>query len=107
MTTLTAPRETAPPAVGSLSWSSPESRLWVAMLDGEYAGFVEFTEGHYAVSNSVGAHTKTFGTLREAKLSLAPTTPGSSRSAMPTYLTAGLLGGTVTVLMLALGLLVR
>ena len=38
-----------------ITWSSPDSELWVANGDGEYAGMVEFTEGRFEVRNSIGS----------------------------------------------------
>ena len=38
-----------------IHWSSPDSELWVANGDGEYAGMVEFMEGRFEVRNSIGA----------------------------------------------------
>jgi hypothetical protein len=36
-------------------WSTPDSNLWVATADGEYAGLVEFVDGHFSVRGSTGS----------------------------------------------------
>lgn len=55
-----------------LRWSSPEAKLWVATREGEFAGFVEFREGHYVVSDGAGRELAPRATLREAKGALDP-----------------------------------
>jgi hypothetical protein len=64
-----APDHTAAPA---LTWASPETKLWVATLSGEFAGYVEFTAGHFAVTDATGHPRPPHATLRAAQASLAP-----------------------------------
>jgi len=37
-----------------VAWSSPDLDLWVATIDGDFAGMVEFTDGHFVVSDHTG-----------------------------------------------------
>ncbi|MGA1836945.1 hypothetical protein VD659_08425 [Herbiconiux sp. 11R-BC] len=72
-TTSSTPGESA--GAAPLQWNSPEAKLWVATRAGEFAGFVEFGEGHYRVTDGLGAEIGTAATLRDAKSVL---TPGSA-----------------------------
>jgi hypothetical protein len=38
---------TPAPEVPEIRWASPEAKLWVATRGADFAGFVEFREGHY------------------------------------------------------------
>jgi hypothetical protein len=73
LASATAP--TAPPVATTplLLWTSPETKLWVATLSGEFAGYVEFTAGHYEVTDATGHPRPPHATLRAAQSSLAPT----------------------------------
>jgi len=59
----------SPPAldVPEIRWASPEATLWVATRGADFAGFVEFREGHYAVTDGLGAQLDSCATLREAQ----------------------------------------
>ena len=57
--------------VPELAWSSPDSNLWVASLNGDYAGMVEFTDGHFAVHNAQGESVATCSSIPEAQSALA------------------------------------
>ncbi len=69
-TTSSTPGESA--GAAPLQWTSPEAKLWVATRAGEFAGFVEFGEGHYRVTDGLGAAIGTAATLLDAKRVLAP-----------------------------------
>jgi len=67
-----------------LSWSSPDTNLWVANHDGDYAGMVEFVDGHFAVQNAQGEHVATCTSIPEAMTALetqaeAPAPPAPLR----------------------------
>jgi hypothetical protein len=34
-----------------ISWTTPDENLWVATVDGDYAGMIEFDNGHFLVRN--------------------------------------------------------
>jgi hypothetical protein len=53
-----------------LLWASPEDNLWVASQNGEYAGMVEFTDGHFMVSDPTGHQLGSHSNLREAKAAI-------------------------------------
>jgi hypothetical protein len=46
--------ERSPEAVTEISWRSPELNLWVATSNGEYAGMVEFLDGHFVARGRTG-----------------------------------------------------
>ncbi|MET0989119.1 MAG: hypothetical protein ABWY54_00580 [Glaciihabitans sp.] len=54
-----------PPTVG---WSSPETNLWVANRDGEYAGMVELVDELFLARDSTGHVLGTENSLVAAKL---------------------------------------
>ncbi|MFB2554384.1 hypothetical protein [Herbiconiux liangxiaofengii] len=95
-------------ATGDLVWGSPESKLWVASRDGEFAGFVEFVDGHYATVDGTGQSLPPRATLAEAKAALANggVEPGRPRGARLLALTAvGCAGAALTSLAVALHIL--
>lgn len=55
----------APTAV-ALTWSNPESQLWIANRDGEYAGMVEYADGHFLASGSRGEDLGSFSDRTQA-----------------------------------------
>lgn len=57
-----------PATPSGLMWSSPEANLWVANRDGEYAGMVEFADGHFVARDSTGHILGTEVTVVTAKL---------------------------------------
>ncbi|PRY64628.1 hypothetical protein B0I08_11212 [Glaciihabitans tibetensis] len=59
------------PDLPELRWASPEAKLWVASRGGDFAGFVEFREGHYEVTDGRGAQLASCATLRDAKAMIA------------------------------------
>jgi hypothetical protein len=58
---------TPAPAVPEIRWASPEAKLWVATRGADFAGYVEFREGHYEVTDGRGAQFDARATLREAQ----------------------------------------
>ncbi|WP_216851597.1 hypothetical protein [Herbiconiux sp. VKM Ac-2851] len=73
---MTASPTAAPvlaPVAPALTWTSPETKLWVATLSDEFAGYVEFTAGHFAVTDATGHPRPPHATLRAAQSSLTPT----------------------------------
>jgi hypothetical protein len=51
----------------TMVWSSPEVGLWVAMGDGEYAGMIEFADGHFVARGRTGEIIDTFSSIPVAK----------------------------------------
>ncbi|WP_440710591.1 hypothetical protein [Herbiconiux sp. YIM B11900] len=49
-----------------LTWSNPESQLWIAYREGEYAGMVEYGDGHFLASGSRGEDLGTFSDRTQA-----------------------------------------
>jgi hypothetical protein len=64
----------------NLDWSNPDSNLWVAAANGDYAGLVEFVDGHFGVRNSTGAVVAVCASIPAAQAALARhrDAPGSS-----------------------------
>jgi hypothetical protein len=54
----------------SIKWDHPDTQVWVATLDGEYLGMIEFVDGQFAANNTVRSSYNRFPSLYEAKMSL-------------------------------------
>jgi hypothetical protein len=54
-----------------LDWSNPDSNLWVAAADGDYAGLVEFVDGHFSVRNSTDVIIAVSTSIPDAQAALA------------------------------------
>ena len=57
--------EAAPVAV-EVTWASPEAKLWVGSRRGEYAGMIEYTQGHFVVSGPTGRRLGSCSDLAQA-----------------------------------------
>jgi hypothetical protein len=68
----------------NLDWSNPDGNLWVAAANGDYAGMVEFVDGHFSVRNSTGAVVAMCTSIPEAQAALTRhlDTPASLASAV-------------------------
>jgi len=40
--------------VGRVLWTNPDTGLWVATINGDYAGMIEFTDGRFVVRDATG-----------------------------------------------------
>jgi len=78
MTTTTMKRE-ATPVADPTSWSSPEENLWVASSLGEFAGMVEFRDGHFVAGDRTGNELGNFSSIPAARdaVDVSITTSGS------------------------------
>lgn len=74
----TAPNIDAP--VEPLSWSAPEPKLWVANQQGEYAGMVEYLDGHFLAT---GARGEDFGEYSDRGQAQDAVRHGGSGRRMP------------------------
>jgi len=54
----------------NVDWSNPESDLWIATADGEYAGMIEFSRGHFVVTDATGVVLATATSIPAAKQEL-------------------------------------
>ncbi|MDO9398829.1 MAG: hypothetical protein Q7T71_19970 [Herbiconiux sp.] len=54
----------------SLVWATPEPKLWVATELGEYAGMVEFADGHFTGYDRTGRSLGSHSSLPEAQAAL-------------------------------------
>jgi hypothetical protein len=53
-----------------VSWSSPDLNLWVATVNGDYAGMIEFTDGHFVVNDHTGEIVATTSSIPAAQSEL-------------------------------------
>ena len=73
-----------------LTWSTPESKLWIAARQGEYAGMIEYTEGHFMATGATGFDLGAFSDLAQAMESV-------DRGALPGRLPVGVLSNVAIV----------
>jgi hypothetical protein len=85
-----------------VTWSMPETKFWVAERGGEFAGFVEFRDGHYEATDARGARLDSRGTLAQAKALIAEPTSRPAVSTTLVYLAVG--AGATALSVLAVGL---
>jgi hypothetical protein len=83
--------------VPEVRWTSPEAKLWVATRGADFAGFVEFREGHYVVTDGRGAQLDDCATLREAKALITRADEPAKLPAALTYIAVVTGGVAVTV----------
>jgi hypothetical protein len=103
--TMTSTHTLARPAEethGPLSWFSPEAKLWVASREGDFAGFVEFTDNHYDATDARGAQLASCGTLGQAQDLIEQSTRRASAVTTLAYVAVGT--GAIAVSALAAGL---
>jgi len=71
-----------------VSWTAPETDLWVASRSGEYAGMVEFHDGHFVARDSTGNEIGFFSSIPAAQAAVdaaaATSSPRATRSSRPT-----------------------
>jgi len=77
--------ELAAPA--AIAWSSPDINLWVATLAGEFAGMIEFSQGHFVVSDATGSLIATTTNIPAAQDALENGAAPVAVRQMPTGLT--------------------
>ena len=77
--TLFDTRVQAVEASADVVWSAPDTDLWVATVNGEYAGMIEFTDGHFVVRDHAAAIVATCASIPAAQEALA-THAASARS---------------------------
>jgi hypothetical protein len=95
---------TAATEVPDVRWTSPEAKLWVATRGADFAGFVEFREGHYVVTDGRGAQLDDCATLREAKALIVRADEPAKLPAALTYV--AVVTGGVAVIVFGAGLAV-
>ena len=70
MTTLDS-RTSSKVAPAEISWTTPDTNLWVATVDGDYAGMIEFDNGHFLVRNQTNSAIATHISVPRAQDALA------------------------------------
>jgi hypothetical protein len=83
------------------TWVSPEAKLWVASRNGEYAGMVEYTEGHFAAHDHAGRSRGTHSSLPAAQRAVAATPAASGLSLPYVAAVAGTVAFSVATMSLA------
>lgn len=58
-------------AQAEISWTTPDANLWVATVDGDYAGMIEFDNGHFLVRNKTNTTIATQISVLRAQDALA------------------------------------
>ena len=75
VTDITASRITPataiPTEVPEIIWATPEAKLWIATREGEYAGMVEYAEGHFVASGPIGDDLGSFSDVAQAQAAVA------------------------------------
>ena len=71
----------------AISWSSPDDNLWVATIAGEFAGMIEFSNGHFVVSDATGSLVATTTNIPAAQDALENGAAPQPVRQMPTGLT--------------------
>ena len=69
-----------------ISWTSPETDLWVASRSGEYAGMIEFRDGHFIALDSMGTELGMFSSIPTARSAVevgGTASPGVARAPRP------------------------
>ena len=61
-------------------WATPDSNLWVATVAGEFAGMVEFADGHFVVTDHTGSVVTSESSIPAAQAAL-PTRVGLAQCA--------------------------
>lgn len=97
--------ETAQATTGALTWLSPEAKLWVASRDGDFAGFVEFADGHYDVTDARGGHIASCATLRQAQDAVERSVRRASTLSTLAYVAVATGAVAISVFAMGLGLI--
>jgi hypothetical protein len=51
-------------------WSSPDTDLWVATIDGDFGGMIEFVDGHFVVTDQTGSIVTSASSIPSAQAAL-------------------------------------
>lgn len=54
-------------AEGTLEWRSPYPDVWVAQAEGQWAGLIEYIDGHFIANKPGQASSRSFHSLLDAK----------------------------------------
>jgi hypothetical protein len=92
----------AAPLLADVDWLSPEPKLWVGSRGGEFAGMVEFSNGHFLATDRIGASLGAHPTLDLAKQRVAEP-PRVVRSVLAqAAVVAGVIASAVALMSLSL-----
>lgn len=89
---MTLQRDDASVSSVPATWTSPEPDLWIASSAGEFAGMVEFRDGHFVAGDRTGNQLGNFSSIPAAReavdasisASAAPVSTLASRLSRPT-----------------------
>jgi len=68
-------------ATAEVVWSAPDTNLWVATINGDYAGMIEFTDGHFVVRDHAASVIATCSSIPAAQNALASHAPSAQAKA--------------------------
>ena len=96
---MTLQRDDASVTPVPATWTSPESDLWIASSAGEFAGMVEFREGHFVAGDRTGNELGNFSSIPAAREAVntsistaaAPVSTLASRLSRPSDIARALL----------------
>jgi hypothetical protein len=94
----TTMRREAAAVVDPTSWSSPDENLWVASNLGEFAGMVEFRDGHFVAGDRTGNTLGNFSSIPAAReaVDVSITTSNSRIAALaPRFIRPGGIAGAL------------
>lgn len=75
-------------AAAEISWTTPDQNLWVATVDGDYAGMIEFDDGRFLVRNKTNHTIATHVSIPRAQSALAEHVRTQSLPAAARFLNA-------------------
>lgn len=75
-------------APAEISWTTPDTNLWVATVNGDYAGIIEFDNGHFLVRNKTNHTIATHASVLRAQKALAEHVHSRSLPAAARFLNA-------------------
>ncbi|GAA2224038.1 hypothetical protein N1031_00620 [Herbiconiux moechotypicola] len=90
-------------AVEPIRWSTPETKLWVGTRAGEYAGMIEYVDGHFVVVGATGRSLGSWSDLAQA-MTAAESGRGGHRVSDALLSNVALASAAVAVSIAGLGL---
>jgi hypothetical protein len=94
----------AQPAAAAVetTWLTPEPKLWVGSQAGEFAGMIEFRQGHFLATDRLGASLGAHPTLESAKQRVGEPAPVVRPVLAQAALVTGVIATAVALMSLSL-----
>jgi hypothetical protein len=93
------------PITAPLTWATPEAKLWIASRRGEYAGMIEYTEGHFMATGATGFDLGGYSSLAQAMASV-DRGPAAGRLPVGMLSNVAIVSAVVALSMVGMGLTV-